>query len=175
MQAKYNIISISLHWLVALTIFAMFAFGIYIDELPPGDAKGGLIGIHKSIGIIVIGLTALRLVTRLVMKAPPLPAATPAGEALLAKATHALLYALMLAVPLSGWIMSNAAGHDVSVFGVINMPNLVEVDKEFGKKVFEAHEITAYSIIALAGFHAVAALYHQHIRKDGLLNRMLPW
>lgn len=174
MSARYNIVSILLHWLVGIAIIAMFFFGLYIDEFASDESKKELIGLHKSIGMTIIIFTGIRLLARLAFKAPPLPDNMTAFEKKMAKATHALLYLLILAVPVSGWVMSGAAGYPVSVFDIFTAPALVEKNPELREIAGEAHEILAFIIIGLSGLHAAIAIFHQYVRKDGLLERMSP-
>lgn len=160
------------HWGMGLLIICMLCIGLYMASLPLGPDKLKLIGIHKSIGAILLVLVVLRLLWRLSHAVPELPADLGKIYHLGARAAHYTLYALMFAMPLSGWGMSSAAGFPVSVFGWFTLPNLVAPDKELRKLLGETHEWLAYALIALLVLHVAAALWHHFAHKDDVLRRM---
>jgi cytochrome b561 len=125
-----------------------------------------------------LALTAFRLAWRLTHRPPVLPAAIelamPYWQSKAYHASHFLFYALFLIVPLLGWAYSSAAGFPVVVFGVIPLPDLMAVDKEFAKQIKQLHTISAYALMGLAGLHIAAAVKHHFYDHDGLINRMLP-
>ncbi|ALJ38067.1 hypothetical protein AEJ54_01715 [Azospirillum sp. Sp 7] len=164
-----------LHWSVALLILVAFAIAQGRGLVPRGPERTALMDLHRSLGVLVLALVALRMVWRAVSPPPPMPSDTAPLLLLAAKAGHLALYALMIAVPLAGVLMTQANGHPVSVFGLFTLPALVGEDKAFGHTLEEAHEFLGTAIIVLAGLHAAAALVHQYVLKDGTLNRMLPW
>jgi cytochrome b561 len=175
---RYNTVAILLHWLLGLSIFAMFAIGIYMSDLPFSPLRLKLYNYHKWAGITFLILSVLRLVWRLINKPPALPKAIeqamPSWQNKVYHATHYALYALFFAVPLIGWAYSSAAGFPIVLFGVLPLPDFVSVDKEFAKQIKELHEISAFALMGLALLHIVAALKHHFIDKDGLVSRMLP-
>ena len=176
--AHYSAVAIVLHWLLGLSIFGMFAVGIYMADLPISPLKLKLYNYHKWAGITFLALSLLRLLWRLTHRPPALPAsielAMPNWQSKAYHATHYALYALFFAVPLLGWAYSSAAGFPVVLFGVLPLPDFMAVDKEFAKSIKEVHGIAAFSLIALATLHIVAAIKHHFFDKDGLINRMLP-
>jgi len=176
--ARYSTVAIVLHWLLGISIFAMFAIGVYMSDLPFSPLRLKLYNYHKWAGITFLILSVLRLVWRLVNKPPALPKAIeqamPNWQTKVHHATHYALYALFFAVPLIGWAYSSAAGFPIVLFGVLPLPDFVAVDKEFAKQIKELHEISAFALIGLALLHIGAALKHHFIDKDGLVSRMLP-
>lgn len=176
--ARYSTVAIVLHWLLGLSIFAMFAIGVYMSDLPFSPTRLKLYNYHKWAGITFLILSVLRLLWRLLNKPPALPKAIeqamPTWQTKVYHATHYALYALFFAVPLIGWAYSSAAGFPIVLFGVLPLPDFMSVDKEFAKQIKELHEISAFALLGLALLHIGAALKHQLIDKDGLVNRMLP-
>ena len=177
-KARYSTVAIVLHWLLGISIFAMFAIGVYMSDLPFSPLRLKLYNYHKWAGITFLILSVLRLMWRLVNKPPALPKAIeqamPTWQTKIYHATHYALYALFFAVPLIGWAYSSAAGFPIVLFGVLPLPDFMSVDKEFAKQIKELHEISAFALLGLAFLHIAAALKHQFIDKDGLVNRMLP-
>lgn len=175
---RFSTVAIVLHWLLGISIFAMFAIGIYMSDLPFSPLRLKLYNYHKWAGITFLFLSVLRLVWRLVNKPPALPKAIeqamPSWQTKVYHATHYALYALFFAVPLIGWAYSSAAGFPIVLFGVLPLPDFVAVDKEFAKQIKELHEISAFALVGLALLHIGAALKHHFIDKDGLVSRMLP-
>jgi cytochrome b561 len=177
-SARYSTVAIVLHWLLGLSIFAMFAIGIYMSDLPFSPLRLKLYNYHKWAGITFLILSVLRLLWRLLNRPPALPkaveAAMPTWQAKIYHATHYALYALFFAVPLIGWAYSSAAGFPIVLFGVLPLPDFISVDKEFAKQIRALHEVSAFALLALALLHIGAALKHHFIDKDGLVSRMLP-
>ena len=173
---RYTTVAIVLHWLLGLSIFAMFAIGIYMSDLPFSPLRLKLYNYHKWAGITFLILSVLRLLWRLVNKPPALPKAIaqamPSWQTKIYHATHYALYALFFAVPLIGWAYSSAAGFPIVLFGVLPLPDFMAVDKEFAKQIKELHEISAFALVGLALLHMGAALKHHFIDKDGLISRM---
>ena len=176
--SRYSTVAIVLHWLLGLSIFAMFAIGIYMSDLPFSPLRLKLYNYHKWAGITFLILSVLRLLWRLLNKPPTLPKAIeqamPTWQTQIYHATHYALYALFFAVPLIGWAYSSAAGFPIVLFGVLPLPDFMAVDKEFAKQIKELHELSAFALVGLALLHIGAALKHHFIDKDGLVSRMLP-
>jgi cytochrome b561 len=164
-----------LHWLMFLMIASLLAAGFVMVGMENTPDKFKLYGLHKSLGITVLTLVFLRLAWRLMNITPILPDTLSRMQKFMAHAAHWGLYALMVAMPMSGWLMSSAAGFTVSVFGWFSLPNLVEPDKALFEFFKDAHEIFAWALILLVAMHAAAALLHHFYYKDNILRRMLPW
>ena len=173
---RYTTVAIVLHWLLGLSIFAMFAIGIYMSDLPFSPLRLKLYNYHKWAGITFLILSVLRLLWRLLNRPPALPKAIalamPNWQTKMYHATHYALYALFFAVPLIGWAYSSAAGFPIVLFGVLPLPDFMSVDKEFAKQIKELHEVSAFALVGLALLHMGAALKHHFIDKDGLISRM---
>lgn len=169
--AAYTRTAVLLHWLVALLIFAAFPLGLYMADLPLSPTKLKLFSYHKWMGITALLLVAIRLAWRAGHPAPAAPDG-PRWQQVAAAAVHHLLYLLMLAVPLSGWLMSSAKGFQTVWFGILPLPDLVGKDKELGNLLKEVHEVLNYTLLTLVAAHVLAALKHHFIDRDGLLNRM---
>jgi len=163
----------SLHWVMAALFITVFSIGWYMDFLPLGMAKLEWMSRHKSLGITILSLAVLRIVWRLY---EPTPKALSAHklERLAAKLGHLGLYAVMIAMPLSGWMMSSAANFPVSVFGLFTLPNLVAPNKELFETLRTVHWGLSWAIAVLVGTHVAAALKHHFIDRDATLRRMLP-
>lgn len=176
--ARYTLTAIVLHWVLGLSLVAMFGLGLYMAELPFSPWRLKLYNWHKWAGITLLALSALRLLWRLTHQPPALPAAMqaamPAWQRWAHHATHHGLYALFFVVPLVGWAYSSAAGFPVVVFGVWPLPDWVPVSKDLADAIKPWHEITAFSLAGLVVLHVGAALKHQLIDRDGLLARMWP-
>ena len=120
-------------------------------------------------------LAVLRVTWRSFHRPPPLPAIMPLWEKYAAQAVHHLLYALIFAVPLSGWLMSSAKGFQTVWFGVLPLPDLVAKNKELGDSLKEVHEALNFLLLGLVLAHIGAALKHQFIERDEILARMIPF
>ena len=175
MADHYTRTAITLHWIIALLIFTAFPLGVYMHDLPLSPDKLRLYSWHKWIGVTVFLLAILRLSWRSTHHPPPLPAAMPSWEKFAAQAVHYLLYALILVIPLSGWLMSSAKGVQTVWFGVLPLPNLVSKNKELGDLLMEVHESLNFLLLGLVFAHIGAALKHHFIERDDILIRMLPF
>lgn len=172
---KYTLLAILLHWLMALLILGNGVLGHYVEDLPFSPQKLQLIAYHKWVGITLLMLLAVRLLWRFMATPPALPDTIPRWQQRAAAATHGLLYLLMLAIPISGWLMSSAKGVPVVWFEVWTLPDLLAKDKALGDLLENIHKALNLSLILLLCMHIGAALKHQFIDKDAVLARMLPF
>jgi cytochrome b561 len=170
----YGSVARSFHWLVAVLLVLQVPLAFYMVDQPPGPARLGNYATHKSIGLLIFAVTALRLAWRLTHPAPPLPAGTPGWQRFGARVTQVILYALMFLMPLTGLLRSQAANFPVSFFGLFTMPSVVGVNREFSEGMSAAHEMQGTILLVLVGAHALASLHHHFIRRDGVLRSMLP-
>lgn len=170
----YTRTAIVLHWLVALLILTALPWGLVMTGLDLSPLKLKLYSWHKWLGVTIFAFVLLRLVWRLGHASPPLPPSIPAWQRALAGSTHALLYLLMLAIPISGWLMSSAKGFQTVYFGVLPLPDLLAKDKALGELLADLHAVLNTVLIALLAAHVAAALKHHFIDRDGVLARMLP-
>ena len=174
-RPTYHPARIALHWLTLLLLVAVFATiearVLFVKGTPERDLMKTL---HFMLGVSVLLPAVLRLVGARLWQAPPVTPAMPALQTRLSHAMHALLYAWLLAMPLTGWIVNNSAGHAVSLFG-LELPRLVGTDKAFSKGLEDWHEWMGTAGYFLVGAHALAALLHHYIVRDDTFSRMLPW
>jgi len=171
---RYGSVAQALHWVVVLLLIGQVAVGKIAHEMPDGFDKLVLLARHKSVGITILGLALLRLAWRLIDR-PPAPPPMPRWQFIASRATHWGLYALLFAMPLTGWLMSSASNYPVSWFGLLQLPDFVAPDRDLKHLFEEIHETLAKALIALALLHVAAALKHQFMDRDGLIWRMLPW
>ncbi len=163
------------HWAIVLLVIGQFVLAFIADDLPVGMQKLAILARHKSFGITILALATLRLLWRAANRSPAMPATMANWERLGARAAHALLYALLFAVPLAGWIMSSAKNFPVSWFGLLQLPDLVAPSESTFAIAHEAHEILAFTLGGVATLHLLAALKHHFINRDSVLRRMLPF
>lgn len=173
-KSYYGSVTITLHWLMFLLFVGMVTVGFIMTEKPLTPEKLNLYSWHKSFGITILALAALRLLWRWVNRVPELPENMPGYQKLAAHLTHYALYFLMFFIPLTGWLMSSAANFPVMVFKTFQLPQLIAPDKELQSLFVEMHEIGVYVLLVVVGAHAVAALVHHYYYKDTILVRMLP-
>jgi cytochrome b561 len=169
---RYSTPAIVLHWLMALLIFVAFPLGIYMHDLPLSPDKLKLYSYHKWIGISVLMLVVIRLGWRLTHTPPPLPESVAAWQARASAIVHGMLYLLMIAIPLSGWLMSSAKGFQTVWFGVLPLPDLIGKDKALGDQLVELHKFLNFTLLALVVLHVGAALQHHFIERQPFLQRM---
>jgi len=174
MNTHYTATAKGLHWLMALMMVGLLALGFYMSDLPLSPEKLQLYSWHKWAGVTVFVLVWLRLLWRVTHRPPAYPLTMTPLQQALAHAGHLVLYILMVAIPLSGWLMSSAKGVQTVWFGLVPLPDLLVRDKELGKQLAELHSALNIGLLILVGGHAAAALFHHLVHKDDILRRMLP-
>lgn len=176
---RYGGVAMTLHWLIAAAIIGLLIVGKYMHGLADSHPdKFALYQLHKSFGISVLVLTVVRIGWRAMHPAPPLPAAMPVWERWAAHASHFLLYTLMLAIPLSGWlrVSSDTLGIPTLWFGLFEVPHLpVGASEEVSHLAHETHELLGNALILLLAIHVAAALKHHFWDRDAVMKRMLPF
>ncbi len=171
---RYGVVAMLFHWIMAILIIGMLALGLYMSDLPKGLLKLKYYGWHKEIGLTILGLVTLRVVWWIYNVRPILSDTMPAWQRFAARTVHFALYICMFAMPLTGWLMSSAAGVSVSFFGLFVMPDLISPDVSARILFKILHQWIAYGFIAAICGHTLAALHHHFIVKDDILKRMLP-
>lgn len=173
---RYHGVAVLLHWLLAAALIGIFMLGSYMTDLPFSPRRLQLYSWHKWAGVVILLLSALRLLWRLTHRPPALPAqieqAMPRWQAIAHHATHHGLYLLFFAVPLIGWAYSSAAGFPIVLFGVLPLPDFVPASPALAEFIKPWHELSAVAMLLLAGLHVAGALKHAVIDRDGLLQRM---
>lgn len=163
-----------LHWIVAALIAVQLVLGWMAARWRLSPTKLELFVWHKSTGMLVLLLVLIRLVWRLTHPAPPLPADMPRWERAAAAASHFLLYAAMLALPLSGWVVNSAAGVPFSIYWLVPLPSIVAADRHVAGLAATAHMVVGILLVLLLVAHIGAALRHHFVKHDEVLVRMLP-
>jgi len=174
-EQRYSAAARAMHWLTAAIVAVVFFFGLWIHYFEPADEafKLRLYNVHESLGAVVFVLMCIRLAYRLRNPAPPLPPDTPAAIRLAAHGTHAALYALLIAMPVLGFLATNAWGFPLKVFGVLPLPVPIAKDEAIAKVLSALHWSGALAVVLLIGGHVAGVVYHTFIRRDGLLRRMI--
>lgn len=169
---QFGIVAKIFHWLMAMIIIGLLALGIYMVDLPISLTKLKLYGWHKEYGLLILFLVMARIIWRLLNSNPRL--SLPLLEKLAARAVHWAFYFFMFAMPITGWLITSAAGLPASFFGLFVLPNLVSPNEELRLLFEEIHKWLGYGLIAVIILHISAALKHHFINKDDILKRMMP-
>ncbi|WP_269584004.1 cytochrome b [Roseibium sp. Sym1] len=170
---RYSLIARSIHWLTALMVLTMVPAGLVMIRIEGGALQNQLFDFHRSVGIVLMLLTVLRLAYRLTHPPAPLPDSMPHWQKLAAKATHVFLYGFLLVNPFLGWVATSAYGAKISVFGLYTMPALIAKDRALSEQLFQVHLALGLLFTAAVLLHIAAALYHGLVRRDGVLSRMI--
>ncbi len=181
---RYDSVAMGLHWLIAVLILADFALAESFSHFNPGDALylASAYDLHMATGALVLLLSVARVGWRFVHQRPPLPPMSGALRAL-ARLSHALLYVLMIGVPLAGWLVMSLRRQVTSVFGLFSwvwpsvsaLHRLPHAQRQvLHDSLLSLHIWVGYAGLCLVGLHVAAALYHQFLRRDDVLSRMLP-
>ncbi|MDQ3228820.1 MAG: cytochrome b [Pseudomonadota bacterium] len=171
---RWGPVSQALHWLIVLLIIGQGAVGVTMDDLRSGPDKIQVYALHKSFGLTILGLVTLRLLWRWFAGTPRPVAGTPRWQERIASLSHWGLYALLLAIPLSGWVLNSAAGFPLRWFGLVNLPDIVGQNHDLHEAAEEWHGTMYWFLVILAVIHATAAFYHHLFLRDATLARMLP-
>jgi cytochrome b561 len=169
---RFGLLSRTIHWAMAALLIAQLALGLSLDTLPPGLGSLWYYGMHKTLGITALALVVLRILWHRISP-PPAPLGPPvAWEQRAAQAGHLALYALMLALPVSGWVASSASGIDTVIFGALVLPAIAPASEAWETAGFAIHAILGKALIALLILHMLGAIKRE-IGGDGTLSRML--
>jgi cytochrome b561 len=164
-----------LHWLVVVLLVVQYAIAWNMPDIGPKTVPNTIINLHFSVGALILGVLVIRLAWRLTHPEPMPVAGLPPWQVISARAVHYLLYILLFAIPILGWVNASFRGFELSFFGVITLPQIVPTRSSGFSWTGDVHIIAAYYVLLpLIGLHILAALYHWLIRKDGVLERMLP-
>ncbi|HEX5515458.1 MAG TPA: cytochrome b [Gammaproteobacteria bacterium] len=171
---RWGMIAQLLHWLIALAVFAQIALGWIMIYWRLSPTKFQLYSLHKSLGVTLLLLVVIRLLWRLGNPAPPLPAGTPSWERRTAFLTHELLYVLLIALPVSGYLINSATNFPLVVWGVLPLPNITGENKALEELAEALHLALFWLLALLLLLHIAAALRHHWLLQDDVLRRMLP-
>ena len=172
---RYTAVAQALHWVVALLMLAAVAVAWSMVLRGANDPdRDTWYTLHKSIGLTILALVAVRLAWRAVHPAPPLPPHMAAWERALARASHWLLYAILLVMPISGYVLSSAGGYPVSWFWLFTVPDVVARSRSVAGIAVQVHLLGQWAVYALFVLHVAGTAWHVVVRRDGALDRMLP-
>lgn len=171
---RYTATAMAAHWLIAVMLIGSFGVGFYMADLAVSPTKLKLFAWHKWAGVSIFLLVALRLAWRLLHAPPALPPQMPAWEKQAADISHHLLYLLLFAMPLSGWLMSSAKGFQTVWFGVLPLPDLLHKNPPLGKALEEVHGALAWIFLGVIALHVLAAFKHLLLDRDEVMSRMVP-
>jgi cytochrome b561 len=171
--AAYSTTARVLHWATAALVLTLLPLGLVIANKWGGPLQDFLYNLHRSIGAVVIPLVIVRLGYRITHAPVPLPADVPPLQQAAARATHWALYALLMVQPFIGWVATSAFPAPIPVFGLFELPPIWSADRPLSDRLFVVHGLIAAAIAGLATLHIGAALYHQFVRRDGVLMRMI--
>lgn len=174
MNHSYTAIAKLFHWGMALVFAGLIALGFVMTDMPLSPEKLQYYSWHKWAGVSVFMLVWLRLGWRVLNPPPAYPSTMSPWLQRFAHVGHVALYALMVVIPVSGWLLSSAKGVPTVWFGVLPLPDLVEKDKALGHLLHDVHEVLNFVLLFLLAGHVAAAMKHHWIDKDDILKRMLP-
>lgn len=174
-EASWGSLARLFHWVLAALIIGLFAYGLWMKGVEPREARGYHYAIHASIGISVLALMVLRVVWRFANPTPQPPPGSQRWEITAAHLGHLALYVAVFGAAIAGWFLagSGRATLDYYLFGIVPMPNMLGTNSPYHGFFEEAHELLAYGVIALVVVHIAAALWHAHVKRDGVMARMV--
>jgi|EndMetStandDraft_9_1072997.scaffolds.fasta_scaffold04869_5 cytochrome b561 len=174
LREGYSGIAKFFHWTVAICVLTIIPVGLVMNSLPQGVTQNVAYTVHRSLGALVLVLMILRLGYRLIVGWPAPEPTITAAQRIASHAVHNLLYVLLIVQPALGWYATSVYGATISFFGLFNLPSLAEKNEPASEPLFMVHELLGFAIAGLLVLHIGGALYHYFIRKDGVLQRMLP-
>ena len=171
---RYDAVARTFHWLVVLLLVAQYVTKLILPFVLPKSAEDAINAWHLSIGSTILLVMVLRLAWRLTHRPPPPPADLPPALRLLSRANHWAFYAVLILLPLLGWITANAYGATVYLAGLVPLPALAAPNKAFAEQIGLVHGAVALLLLVLIALHVAGALYHARVKRDGVVQRMLP-
>ncbi|MGE3144203.1 MAG: cytochrome b [Pseudorhodoplanes sp.] len=168
----YDSVAKVLHWLVAALIVALYLIGFLMPSIGRGMQPGAAMNLHISLGLVALALIVVRLVWRLARPVAPSPD-LPRWQQNVSEAMHWILYALVLAVTLSGWFYVSLRGWTITLFGSIPVPPLTAPGSQLGRTLGLLHENIVWALLAVTALHVTAALAHHLVYRDDVMRRML--
>ncbi len=173
-EQRYSPVAQALHWLIVLLLIVQYSTEFILPYVLPKSADDAIAAWHFSIGPTILLVMLLRLTWRLTHAVPEAPSDPPLAFRLLSRATHWLFYAIMIVIPLLGWISASADGTKVYLAGVVLLPIIVAKNKSIADSVGGIHGTLALVLIGLIILHVAGVLYHVMIKRDHIVQRMLP-
>lgn len=174
-RRRYSGVAMAFHWIIAVLVIVNWRIAETAEHLE-GPAAGAVWNYHKAWGITILVLTLGRVGWKLAHPGPPFPAHHKPWEKALARTVHFTFYALLIGLPLAGWIANSLTGRTIDFFGMFTIPALpVGANKELGGQIFDAHATTGTILLLLIVLHILGVIKHLVIDRDGELFRMLPF
>jgi|APCry1669190156_1035279.scaffolds.fasta_scaffold47445_2 cytochrome b561 len=170
----YSPVAKTFHWVSALCILAVLPLGWVLDKLPDGPLQSQLFDLHRSLGVLILALGAMRLAARHIWGAPAPYSELTRFERISSIAVHHTLYLLLIITPLIGWAMMSAYRAEVPVFGLFNLMPILPENRHVYEILSPIHHVLAYGMAVLILLHAGGGLAHHFIKRDGVLMRMWP-
>lgn len=172
---QFGLVARTLHWLTLVLLIGAFTLAISMVNMPFSPRKLEFYSWHKWVGVTIFLVAVLRLAWRLANPVPLQPEGMPQWQRRLAGLSHALLYTILIVMPVTGWIMSSALNLPVVYLGLVPIPSPFGVDRALGEAMKVVHLSLAVLLLVLVAIHVLAALYHHFALRDDVLRRMLPW
>lgn len=173
-SARYTLTSIALHWTIAVLVFALFAIGWHMVDLPRGPDRSFNFWLHKSLGLTVFSLALVRFVWRVSHRPPPYPDSMSRWRITAARSAHLLFYVLLFLQPTSGYLSSSFSGYKTRVFGLA-LPHWGWSDPPLNQFFTDIHVLSSVLFAVLIGVHLLGVLSHVIDRRDRVFGRILPW
>lgn len=163
-----------LHWLIVALLVAQFAVAWTMPDINPRTPPNALVDLHFSIGVTILFVALLRLLWRWRYPVPLIEDNVPVWQDRTARATHALLYLLLLVLPILGWVDAGFRALPIDFYGIVAIPPIVPASRALAGTTGDVHTLVSYVLLGVVGLHVLAALYHHFWRRDRVLLRMLP-
>jgi len=170
----YGLTAKSLHWLIVAVVAGQFFVSWLMPDIGRNTRPGALINLHFSLGVLIVGIMAVRFIDRLYEPVPVSMPDSPRWERRMAQGLHRLFYLLLLVGPFLGWASASAHDLPVNVFGLFTLPPIAAPKARWALTAGDIHKVGMWTLLALIGVHVAAALYHHFVRHDRVLQRMLP-
>jgi cytochrome b561 len=162
------------HWLTVALLLAQFAVGWIMPDIKRGMQPESLMNLHMSLGIVILAVIVLRLIWRVMVGAPAAERGLPGWQRAAASTVHGLLYLLVFVMIFTGWSFASMRGWTITVFALVQMPALFAQGSGIGHDIGELHETASWVLLSFVGLHVLAALAHQFVFRDNVMQRMLP-
>lgn len=173
-EQRWGVISQMLHWGALVLLVWLAWLGLSMVDMDPSPAMIEAYALHKSLGLTLLALVAVRLAWRLFAGSPEVIKGTPTWQARIASITHVALYVLMFAIPLSGWLFNSASGYPLQWFKLFNLPAIAGRGADLAELARQVHVAGFWLLLLLVAAHAGAAFWHHFVHRDDTLRRMLP-
>lgn len=174
-SGRYTRTAQALHWVTAALMFAVLPIAWVMVNMPKSAQFCGLLfTLHKSVGLTIVVLVAIRIAWRAKHPVPPLDVGLARWEKLVANASHWMLYVVLVGMPISGYLLDSAGGYSISYFGLFSVPLLPRSPALFSAATWVHVAVGQWLVYTLIFLHVAASIWHISVRRDGVLDRMLP-